>query len=64
GYSRVVNIFKYMDSPRLLLIFAVHFAFCCAAYFIVARSMKKQVFTVERLGEDIDGALLEEVTGR
>ena len=61
GYIRVVNIFKYLDPPRLILIFAVHLVFCAIAYFAVARSIKKQVFTISGFYEDMDGELMEEV---
>ena len=61
GYVRVVNIFKYLEPPKLILIFAVHFVFCVIAYFVVARSLKKQVFSINGHYEDIDGELMEEV---
>ncbi len=61
GYARVVNIFKYIEPPKLILIFAVHFVFCAAAYFIAARTIKKQVFSINGFYEDIDGELMEEV---
>lgn len=61
GYIRVVNIFKYLDPPRMLLVFAIHLVFCAIAYFIVARSIKKQVFSINGFYEDIDGELMEEV---
>ena len=60
-YSRVVNIFKYMGIFEMVLIFGIHFVFCAAAYLIVARSMKKQVFSVNGYYEDVDGELMEEV---
>ncbi len=63
GYKRVVSIFKYMNASSLFLIFAVHFVFCAAAYLITAHSMKKQVFSVESVEEDIDSELLEEAAG-
>ena len=63
GYSRVVNIFKYLETPKLILIFAVHFVFCVISYFIVVRSLKKQVFTISGCEEDLDGELMEEVLG-
>lgn len=63
GYSRVVNIFKYLDPPKLLLIFAVHFVFCVISYFIVVRSLKKQVFSIAGVNEDVDPELMEEVLG-
>ena len=61
GYIRVVNIFKYLDPPRLILIFAVHLVFCAIAYFAVTRAIKKQVFTISGFYEDMDGELMEEV---
>ena len=63
GYARVVNIFKYLDPPKLILIFAIHLAFCVIAYFMAVRSIKKQVFTINGFYEDIDGELMEEVMG-
>ena len=63
GYIRVVNIFKYLDPPKLILIFAIHLIFCGIAYLIVARSIRKQVFTISGFYEDIDGELMEEVMG-
>ena len=63
GYVRVVNIFKYLEPPKLVLIFAVHLLFCVIAYFAAARTIRKQVFTVNGLREDIDGELMEEVMG-
>ncbi|MBO4384511.1 MAG: ABC transporter ATP-binding protein [Clostridia bacterium] len=63
GYARVVNIFKYLETPSLILIFAIHLVFCVIAYFIVARSLKKQVFSISGFYEDIDGELMEEVMG-
>jgi hypothetical protein len=35
--------------------------FCAAAYFIAARTIKKQVFSINGFYEDIDGELMEEV---
>ena len=63
GYERVVNIFKYLDTPQLMLIAAVHFVFCGIAYAAAARSLKKQVFTIGGFYEDIDGERMEEVMG-
>ena len=61
GYIRVVNIFKYLDPPKLLLVFAVHMIFCAIAYVAVVRSIRKQVFTINGFYEDMDGELMEEV---
>ena len=63
GYARVVNIFKYLEPPKLILIFAIHLAFCVIAYFAAARTIRKQVFTINGFREDIDGELMEEVMG-
>ena len=63
GYMRVVNIFKYLDPPKLILIFAIHLLFCGVSYVMAARSIKKQVFTVNGFHEDMDGELMEEVMG-
>ena len=63
GYARVVNIFKYLETPKLILIFAVHFVFCVISYFIAAHSLKKQVFEISGCHEDMDGELMEEVMG-
>lgn len=63
GYVRVVNIFKYLEPPKLVLIFAIHLLFCAIAYFIAARSIRKQVFTISGFHEDMDGELMEEVMG-
>ncbi|MBP5666413.1 MAG: ABC transporter ATP-binding protein [Clostridia bacterium] len=64
GYVRVVNIFKYLEPPVLILIFAVHFLFCVISFFVAAGAIRKQVFSASESYEDIDGELLEEVTGR
>ena len=61
GYERVVNIFKYLEAPKLVLIFAVHLLFCAIAYFAAARTIRKQVFTISGFYEDMDGELMEEV---
>ena len=63
GYVRVVNIFKYLEPPKLVLIFAIHLLFCVIAYFAAARSIRKQVFTISGFHEDMDGELMEEVMG-
>lgn len=63
GYVRVVNIFKYLEAPKLILIFAIHFIFCVIAYFSAARTIRKQVFSINGFYEDIDGELMEEVMG-
>ena len=63
GYERVVNIFKYLEPPKLVLIFMIHLLFCVIAYFTAARSIKKQVFTISGFYEDMDGELMEEVMG-
>ncbi|MBR5980372.1 MAG: hypothetical protein IK035_00060, partial [Firmicutes bacterium] len=63
GYERVVNIFKYLEAPKLVLIFAVHLLFCAIAYFAAARTIRKQVFTISGFYEDMDGELMEEVMG-
>ncbi len=63
GWQRIVNIFKYLNTAQLLLIFAVHLLFSALAYLIVVRSIKKQVFSINGHDEDIDGELMEEVLG-
>ena len=63
GYVRVVNIFKYLEPPKLVLIFAIHLLFCVIAYFAAARSIRKQVFAISGFHEDMDGELMEEVMG-
>ena len=63
GYIRVVNIFKFLDPSKLILIFAIHLIFCAIAYLIVVRTIRKQVFTINGFYEDIDGELMEEVMG-
>lgn len=63
GYARVVNIFKYLDPPKLILIFSIHILFCVIACVMAARSIKKQVFTIQGFHEDMDGELMEEVMG-
>ena len=61
GYIRVVNIFKYLDVKKIILIFVIHFAFSMLACFFAIRTIKKQVFSMNGAFEDVDGELLEEV---
>ena len=53
-----------MKRKRLILILAIFVAACAATYLIVARSIKKQVFTIKGFYEDMDGELMEEVMGQ
>jgi ABC-type lipoprotein export system ATPase subunit len=61
GYVRVVNIFKYLEVWKIILIYVIHFAFSMLACFFAIRTIKKHVFSMNGAFEDVDGELMEEV---
>ena len=60
GVKRVYDIFKYLDTWLLVVLFVLHFALVLTALLFILWRTKKHVFGRAKINYDIDVTLMEE----
>ncbi len=60
--ERVVNIFKYLDGPLIVLLFLLHFVTVALSLGGILTALGRSVFGKSRIDYDIDFTLMEEAS--